>query len=521
MKNNVRDRTMNSLYVETCEWTKYLRDKGYNVIEMWSHEFQAHKDMKNHQLEFPVITKLNPRDAFYGGRTETISLYRKPKDNEVIRYIDVCSLYPAVQLFDYYPEGHPDIILNPKCYDVSWYGFVKCKVLPPRQLFHPLLPCKMNGKLVFPLCYTCARDGIKTCNHDDNDRSLIGTWTTIEVNKAITLGYKVSEVYEVHHFPSRTDQLFKDYIQKFMKIKLECSTDKDSFKTPEEKAKFIDEAKIMGIDLDESKFQKNVGKRQVSKIFLNSLWGKFGQQDCLKQVKIVTEVSEYYKILHNRALKITNIIFLNQNAVRIEYKQKAEFAGDPTSTNVYIAAYTTANARLRLYEALEKLGDRVLYMDSDSVVYADNGKVEIKTGNLVGDWEDEFKGFKGYDRSKHGIVEWVSTGPKSYAAMTNIDTGNGMYSICKCKGFRSSFVNAKSVNMANMERILVNDIDKITVKEEVFVRDSYGTISTRSQIKGYKFLGNFNKRVVNENQLNMLAMAYSEVDRVDTYPFGY
>ena len=37
--------------------------------------------------------------------------------------------------------------------------------------------------------------------------------------------------------------------------------------------------------------------------------------------------------------------------------------------NVFIAAFTTSLTRLKLYDALDFLGDRVLYYDTDSVIY--------------------------------------------------------------------------------------------------------------------------------------------------------
>ena len=38
-------------------------------------------------------------------------------------------------------------------------------------------------------------------------------------------------------------------------------------------------------------------------------------------------------------------------------------------TNVVIAAFTTAHARLKLYSVLESLQTRVLYFDTDSVTF--------------------------------------------------------------------------------------------------------------------------------------------------------
>ena len=48
---------------------------------------------------------------------------------------------------------------------------------------------------------------LDVCTHDDDERSIIGTWTTIEINKAIEKGYRMQDVYEVYHF-SRQEKVF-------------------------------------------------------------------------------------------------------------------------------------------------------------------------------------------------------------------------------------------------------------------------------------------------------------------------
>ena len=518
-KNKSNGKSMKVLYETTLYWTNYLKEKGYNVIEMWSHDLT--NEITEFKLDFPVLDKLNPRDAFYGGRTETINVYKKPKENEILRYYDICSLYPAVQLFDNYPIGHPIKILSPKTYNNSWFGFIKCKILAPKKLFHPVLPIKANGKLTFSLCYECSKNQINKCFHDEKSRSIIGTWTTIEIEKALEKGYKILEIYEVHHFEEKSNDLFKHYIEKHMKIKLESSVDNTSFKIDLEKQKYINEAKIMGINLDEKCFSKNPGKKAIAKIFLNSLWGKFGQRDNLKQVEFITEIADLYKIYYDKTVTISDLSFINQDVVRVEYKRKDIFIEDPKLTNIYIAAYTTANARLRLYEVLDKLDDKVIYMDTDSVIFADNGKIEIKTGNLVGDWEDEFKDLKNYDNNVHGITEFVSTGPKSYAYITNININGEIHSNCKFKGFRNSVANNAIINMENMKKLIQNQIDKLSVKEDIFVRDIDGEIRTKTQDKSYTFLENFDKRVLNDEQIQLFTSNALEIDSIESYPYGY
>ena len=109
---------------------------------------------------------------------------------------------------------------------MTYLGTVSsCKVVPPKGLYHPVLPQRIKvdsyEKLVFTLCKACAETrNQNNCKHSDNKRSFIGTWKTDEVNKAIKKGYKVIKTYEVWHFDKTTDDLFKGYIRRFMKIKL-------------------------------------------------------------------------------------------------------------------------------------------------------------------------------------------------------------------------------------------------------------------------------------------------------------
>ena len=103
------------------------------------------------------------------------------------------------------------------------FGLIKCKILPPRNLYFPVLPMRSDGKLLFPLCYTCSTTiCLNDCIHNEAERSLIGTWTTVEVNKAIEYGYRMIDIYEIYHY-SRQEKNFSEYVNCFLKIKQEAS----------------------------------------------------------------------------------------------------------------------------------------------------------------------------------------------------------------------------------------------------------------------------------------------------------
>ena len=86
---------------------------------------------------------------------------------------------------------------------------------------------------------------------------------------------------------------------------------------------------------------------------------------------------------------------------------KSTLGSERVKTIVFIVAFTTSQARLKLYGALETLKERVLYYNTDSVIYRwKPGQVDLPLGEFLGEFTDEVTG--------HPIVEFVSGGAKNY-----------------------------------------------------------------------------------------------------------
>ena len=445
--NSKNQKDMGTLNDQTIEKRENIKSAGYDHVSVY--ECQLNKDknfqkfVKDFNKEKEIVEPLNPRDSFYGGRTNATKLLYNFKENECGRYVDFCSLYPTVQYYKKYPIGHPAKIHTPKKYSKAWYGLIKCKVLPPRKLYHPVLPQRIKvdsyEKLVFTLCKTCAETRNQNkCKHTDNKRSFIGTWTTDEVSKALEKGYEISRIYEVWHFAKTSDDLFKGYIRRFMKIKLESS--KYDFKTHEEESSF--KAKIKdSLDIDVEKFEFNAGLRSIAKLCLNSLWGKFGQRNNMSQTKYVTDISEFYEILLDDKLDNKDIQFINDDMVQMTYNFKDHFVDNSNNTNIFVACFTTSHARLMLYEKLDYLKEKVLYFDTDRIIYTDDNTKKIETGDMLGDMTDELSG--------KGITNFVSTGPKSYSFKFGDDEQKSAI-----KGFTLNHENSSILNHDSMRKIV-------------------------------------------------------------------
>ena len=62
-----------------------------------------------------------------------------------------------------------------------------------------------------------------------------------------------------------------------------------------------------------------------------------------------------------------DLCLLNDDLVEVVFKRKQEYAEETKATNLFIGIFTTAWARLELYNLLDLLGESVLYVDKDSV----------------------------------------------------------------------------------------------------------------------------------------------------------
>ena len=167
--NPVVKETYGVLYGQFMSKVNELKVRYSHEVEvMWECEWlQRRKNDLSVQTFLQSYRKperLDPREALFGGRTNAMKLYHKVSEGEKVRYYDFTSLYPAVNTQKQYPFGHPQIIYRDFGSLDKYFGFVKCDVLPPRGLFHPVLPYRCHNKLMFPLCRTCAEELNQTSN---------------------------------------------------------------------------------------------------------------------------------------------------------------------------------------------------------------------------------------------------------------------------------------------------------------------------------------------------------------------
>ncbi|GFU07966.1 DNA_pol_B_2 domain-containing protein [Trichonephila clavipes] len=177
----------------------------------------------------------------------------------------------------------------------------------------------------------------------EEERSITGTWVTEEVKKAREKGYKIVKIYEVYHFQSSSNDLFRSYIDLFLKIKQEAS--------------------------DKNSINVNLGRRSVAKLALNSFWGRWGMNLNKNKLTFVSTVHDFNKMLMDKTKDIKDVFLPTPEIAAFQWTQSNDFVTQDSSTNIFIAAFTTCHARLKLYSEIEKLNASVLYFDTDSQLF--------------------------------------------------------------------------------------------------------------------------------------------------------
>ena len=108
----------------------------------------------------------------------------------------------------------------------------------------------------------------------------------------------------------------------------------------------------------------NAGLKTIAKLCLNSMYGKFGYNiENQNKIEIVTKRSRLWEMMTGKYTR-ADFDIINDN-VCVAKLQVNDRYSEHYKSNVYIATYVTAYACLKLYEALELLGKRVCYFDTD------------------------------------------------------------------------------------------------------------------------------------------------------------
>ena len=298
--------------------------------------------------------------------------------------------------------------------------------------------------------------------------------------------------------------LFAEYVNTWLKIKQEASGWPASCITTEQRRAYVHAYEAReGNRLDVPHIELNPGPRKLAKTMNNSMWWKFGQQENKTQVVEFVEPQPFHTFLDSDQHDIRYVSSLTEERVDVHYKQKAHCETVSPNVNIFVAAFITCWARLRLYEALELLDKRVLYFDTDSIIFTHlPGQTSPPLRRLPGRFQERTR----VGRCHSGILlRWTKEllGTRRAPVKT----------VCKVRGFSLNVQGREQLNyeilrdniLAELERPLAAPTR--VAQLHTITRDAKGyTLHARPSHKDYRLV--FSKRML-------------DPITAKTYPYGY
>lgn len=214
----------------------------------------------------------------------------------------------------------------------------------------------------------------------------------------------------------------------------------------------------------------------------------------------VTEPERLANLLNSPEIEVTGILPVSNQILCVKWYYTKEAAKLSTLTNVVVAAFTTCQGRLKLFDKLHLLGKRALYYDTDSIFYvtdASKKDVDLPMGSMMGELTNELP------PGCH-IVSFVSGGPKFYAYKYIKPDGSFEY-VCKVKGIRLNFTNSEKINFDSVREMILENNHTILINSKAIRRTQFHEVLTVPESK-------------------TCAPVYSKrryVNLVRSYPFGY
>jgi hypothetical protein len=402
------------------------------------------------------------KGCYRGGKTDVRMLRFDLPENSTrkMRYVDFNSMYPACMIELDFPVGKHEFIEDnlpvPENIDFwrdDFLGVVKVDLEVTGYMYHPLIASPTRTKMEFELNDL---EGVVLCSN--------------ELSEALKppYHYRITKVYWMLKYPKK-GKIF-DCVLDWYKKRLECKRKGEKVKS------------------------------EMWKLLMNSLYGKFGENPHKSRLSVDTvkhrTVAEFEENI--KKFRDEKGLFKRGYPVhRSEYGTTVVNHWDMTEedkerglgkSNVVIAAFITAQGRIRLNRALMRFGESILYHDTDSFIFVDENNVNL---------EEEFPEYRVDPDCDLGLLKdelegaqmtsFIGLAAKTYCYKTT-DT-NGKVDVCiKMKGITRNSAVSEAVNYDTLCRMLEDEKIRVKCPQLQFVNNpKLMDIHTREYDKIFQF----------------------------------
>ena len=295
-------------FVRNNNLGNFALTRASQAMKAYRHRFMTKKLLYHTDEE---ITALE-RAAYFGGRTECFQI--GPIKNGPFLDLDINGLYPYVMkekamptaMFDLYETATIDDLRDIL---IQYGAIAEVEIETSRATF----PFREGGRVLFPI----GRFRTVLCTESLRD--------ALDLGEIVSIGK--CAVYKM-------DYIFAEYVDYFYSIRMKARKEGD---------KIID---------------------RMSKLFMNSLYGKFAQQRDIEVLEEECKSDKYIREeVYDRLTGETRIITQLFNVLKITQGK------EPIPGSIFsIPAHVTEYGRNLLWRLIAKTGsDRVLYCDTDCI----------------------------------------------------------------------------------------------------------------------------------------------------------
>jgi len=286
----------------------------------------------------------------------------------------------------------------------DFFGFITVSVTPPANLFHPVLLRKDDE---LNKCIASLHPFIE------------GTYCTVEFQKALEKGYVVNKVHSYHQYKKSTslwaEAMRPMYVRKMSNSESNLPDSEFDELLECYQQEFGQEFRDL-IAESRGKWANRPSIKLAAKIVLNTIWGKHVETPIQPHNEIFNRITQFPKIqdlyenFNSRNYIYGGSMAFGESRHLFKYTETGNIPMSSLRKGYAPAAiFVPAYGRLQLYEQMDKLGERVLYHDTDSIIYVSKpGEYDVPKSDVFGGWGEE-------KVSTRGIVEACFLGAKTYA----------------------------------------------------------------------------------------------------------
>jgi len=438
----------NLLFKIINRFNEFIFDKyGFNINKyptIPSLAFAIFKGKYLKEGEIPVITgkiKKCIQQSYTGGSTDMF-IPSILEDKKIYAY-DVNSLYPFVMKENDFPIGDCSFkdfnhLILEETTDI--FGFFYAEIVTNNDLMYPILQIHHNNRTVSPL------------------GSFKGWFFSEELKNSLKFGY---EIHIIKGFEFQKGKIFEGWVKDQYELRIS--------------------------------YPKNHPMNFISKLLLNSLYGRFGMTDVFPIIDFLDQ--DEFKQFNFNNTEVDEILnFKNKYLVRYTPKPSLEKElrgeeGDFANINIAIASAVTAYARIHMSKFkhqnfLEKLGLKLLYTDTDSLYFDGPLPDKYVDPTILGALKLEGV----YDKA-------VFLAPKVYALK------NSEREIIKVKGLSQKSIRDHKITLEQLELLLIKDSSLPFNQTKWFKNLEKGTIQILDQIYTLRTTNSKRELIFKDNRL--------------------